>query len=55
MPGRKYCHAIPICRNVVDVMISWIRTAPSSAPMNEPRPPKMLAPPRTTAVMLVSV
>ena len=32
MPGRKYCHAIPIWRNVVAVMISWISTAPSVPP-----------------------
>jgi hypothetical protein len=40
---------------VVALVICWIRKAPSSTPMNEPRPPKRLAPPSTTAVMQLSV
>src|SRR5260370_19869215 len=50
-PGSQYCHAVPRPRNPVAAVISWIKTAPASAPKNEPRPPKMLAPPSTTAQM----
>ena len=54
-PGSQYCQAVPRPRKPVVVVISWMSTTPASAPMNDPRPPKMLAPPRTTAEMLCSV
>src|ERR1700730_15917027 len=51
-PGSQYCHAVPRPRKPVAAVISWIKTAPASAPKNEPRPPKMWA--GTTAEMLCS-
>ena len=37
------------------LMMTFRNSAPTSAPMNEPRPPSRLAPPSTAAAMLVSV
>ena len=37
------------------LMITFRNSAPTTAPMNEPRPPSRLAPPSTAAAMLVSV
>jgi hypothetical protein len=42
-------------RNGKTLMITFRNRAPTTAPMNEPRPPKRLAPPSTAAAMLVSV
>ena len=47
------CQAVLTPRKETDALICWISAAPASAPMKAPRPPKMLAPPSTTAVMLV--
>ena len=42
-------------RNGKMLMITLRNSAPTTAPMNEPRPPSRLAPPSTAAAMLVSV
>ena len=51
MPGIQSFHDSAICRNGIAATTSVSSSAPSSAPMNDPRPPKMLAPPSATAVM----
>src|ERR1700758_4228061 len=55
MPGSQYCQAVPRPKKPVVAVISCTSTTPASAPRKEPRPPKMLAPPRTTAEMLCNV
>ncbi len=37
------------------LMITFRKSAPTTAPTNDPRPPSRLAPPSTAAAMLVSV
>ena len=54
-PAASTATPCPRRRKAVAVTISWMRQAPRKAPTNDPRPPKMLAPPSTTAVMLVRV
>ena len=54
-PWNQYCQAWESWRNVVTLSSCSTSTAPNSAPMKDPRPPKMLVPPSTTAVTEASV
>ena len=42
-------------RNGSTLITTLRNNAPTTAPMNDPRPPNRLAPPSTAAAMLVSV
>ena len=53
IPGIQLFHDSGICRNGIAAMISVSSSAPRNAPTNDPRPPKMLAPPSATAAMAV--